>query len=354
MYIKDITNPQNNNFTLIRIILSILVIYGHSFPLTNKNVNSDIFIKFFHISPSVHAVALFFFISGLLISKSFITKNQPISFILARFFRIIPALFISALFLAFIAGPLLTTLPLSDYFTNKDIYRFIYKNLLMQTQFTLPGVFENLPYPSAITGSWWTIRYEVICYLFLLFIGMIGGFKNKHIATLICSTIIILILTNSTFIQNNLSPLKEIYYLPFYFCTGCLFYIWSDKIQINFPVLIGLIGITILCRNTTIYTILFFLSTSVFILILAISETIKKIKIKHDISYGIYIYGFFVQQVLIFQFPNMNNYWNTVFSIIICVLLALISAKYIEEPAITLGKKLSKNYYKKITYELKN
>lgn len=61
-----------------------------------------------------------------------------------------------------------------------------------------------------------------------------------------------------------------------------------------------------------------------------------------------------MQQVLIFQFPNMNNYWNTVFSIIICVLLALISAKYIEEPAITLGKKLSKNYYKKITYELKN
>lgn len=29
MYVKDIANHKNNNLTLIRIILAILVIYGH-------------------------------------------------------------------------------------------------------------------------------------------------------------------------------------------------------------------------------------------------------------------------------------------------------------------------------------
>ncbi|PIT09779.1 hypothetical protein BHC46_07210 [Snodgrassella alvi] len=347
MYVKDIANHKNNNLTLIRIILAILVIYGHSFPLTQTNINSEVFVKYFHVDYSGGcAVALFFFTSGLLVSKSYIERNQPISYILARFFRIIPALFVSAILLTFLAGPILTTLPLDEYFNNKEIYRFIYNNLLMNTQFSLPGVFEYLPYPKTVNGSWWTIKYEVICYSFLLFFGLINGFKNKYIATFFCLAIIILAVTDSTFMQNNFSNAQYVYYLPFYFCTGCLFYIWSDLIQINTRVLIGSIGITILCRNTTIYPILFFLSSSIFILTLSVYEPFKKIKIKHDISYGIYIYGFFIQQLLVFLFPNMNNYWNTIFSILISIPTALISAKYVEEPAISLGKNLSKFYYK--------
>jgi peptidoglycan/LPS O-acetylase OafA/YrhL len=346
MYLKSAINLKNNNLTLIRFILAILVIYGHSFSLTRTNINSEVFIKYFHIDYSGScAVALFFFTSGLLVSKSYIERNQPISFILARFFRIMPALFVSAIFLAFIAGPMLTTLPLPDYFNNKETYSFIYNNLLMHTQYSLPGVFEYLPYSKGINGSWWTIKYEVMCYSFLLFFGLINGFKNKYIATFVCLAIIILAVTDSTFIRDNFSNDQYVYYLPFYFCTGCLFYIWSDLIQINTRVLIGLIGITILCRNTSIYPILFFLCSSVFILILSIYEPFKKIKIKHDISYGIYIYGFFIQQLLIFLFPNMNNYWNTIFAILISMIFALISAKYIEEPAILLGKKMSKCFY---------
>lgn len=82
MYVKDIANHKNNNLTLIRIILAILVIYGHSFPLTQTNINSEVFVKYFHVDYSGGcAVALFFFTSGLLVSKSYIERNQPISYI---------------------------------------------------------------------------------------------------------------------------------------------------------------------------------------------------------------------------------------------------------------------------------
>ena len=347
MYVSDVLKPKNNNLTLIRILLAIMVLYGHSFVLLKKSMeNTEFFVKYFSITYSGSiAVSLFFFISGMLVTKSYITKNSPQSFIISRAFRILPALLISAILLAIFIGPLLTKFSLTEYFLDKEWYRFIYKNILMSTRAFLPGVYDNLPFGANVAISWWTIRYEVAFYIFILCFGMLGILQNKYLASLICTLIIILVITDSKFIMSALGKAQYQYYLAFYFSVGVLFNIWGQYIKINVKTLCAVMIITYLCRNTTIYPALFSISSLYLVLWLAINPLFKKIKVKHDTSYGIYIYGGFIQQFLIYCFPNMNNYWNTIFSILICIPIGLLSAIYIEEPFMEYGRKLSKNYF---------
>lgn len=75
---------------------------------------------------------------------------------------------------------------------------------------------------------------------------------------------------------------------------------------------------------------------------LASTKILRKIKLKHDISYGVYIWGWPVQQFLLFFWPHINPYTHMVLSVLISFGIGYLSAVYIEEPAIKLSKKINK------------
>lgn len=66
--------------------------------------------------------------------------------------------------------------------------------------------------------------------------------------------------------------------------------------------------------------------------------------IKHEISYGIYLYGFLVQQVVVQFFISMNcpiTFTKCfVVSAVITVLCGMLSYKFVEQPAQRICKKL--------------
>lgn len=68
--------------------------------------------------------------------------------------------------------------------------------------------------------------------------------------------------------------------------------------------------------------------------------------VKHEISYGIYLYGFFVQQIIVFVFKKVNiavgEIWLFLLSVIITIGVALISCITIEEPSQKIIKKIIK------------
>lgn len=149
MKISDFLDKDNNNLDLVRILLACLVIIGHANVL---NGPSDYWIDpiehFFKFTYSgALAVKLFFFISGLVVTNSYLAKNSAPYFIISRFFRLIPALFFLLMVTVFIFGPILTNLKTEEYFSNLNYFGYIWHNIIFYTDYLLPGIFNKMCTP---------------------------------------------------------------------------------------------------------------------------------------------------------------------------------------------------------------
>ncbi|WP_457208664.1 acyltransferase family protein, partial [Nocardioides sp. P5_C9_2] len=66
---------------------------------------------------------------------------------------------------AYVLGPLVTTLSRDAYLDDPATRLYVTNNIKLFVQFFLPGVWADLPYPGAVNGSLWTLFVEFLCYL---------------------------------------------------------------------------------------------------------------------------------------------------------------------------------------------
>ena len=167
MLLQEILNKEKNNLDIFRIISALMVIYGHAYAILPSTGSGDVLkgLLGFDYSGSL-AVKIFFFLSGLVVTNSLLTKRSLIPFLIARFFRIWPALAFTLLVSAFLLGPLLSEQSPAEYFSNKKVLAYFYKGLSMNIKYELPGVFEDNAL-RAVNGSLWSIPHEVFAYLTL-------------------------------------------------------------------------------------------------------------------------------------------------------------------------------------------
>ena len=99
-----------------------------------------------------------------------------------RALRIFPGLFVAALLSAFVLAPFVTTLEPGAYFSRPEPYRYVIGNTLLdQTVHELPGVmFVNNPVGLEINGSMWTLRLEFMMYLMVLGLGVTAAADLAH------------------------------------------------------------------------------------------------------------------------------------------------------------------------------
>ncbi len=167
---------RGNNFDTMRLLAALGVIVAHSMPLTyGPDIYGphcpDALFNFSHqrITIGGVSVAVFFIISGYLITASYLRTGDARRFMRARVLRLMPALLVVLSLLAFGLGPLLTTLPLAAYFHSWLPYR-----AAIGMSDHLPGVFTANPNSSGIDGSLWTLRFEALCYIAVLCLGVAG------------------------------------------------------------------------------------------------------------------------------------------------------------------------------------
>lgn len=65
-----------------------------------------------------------------------------------------------------------------------------------------------------------------------------------------------------------------------------------------------------------------------------------KLKPSHDISYGIYLWGFPVQQMLVFSIGNHGVLLNQILSMILASILGYLSWILIEKKSMAFGKSI--------------
>jgi peptidoglycan/LPS O-acetylase OafA/YrhL len=332
--LDDIVKRDNNNFDLMRLIAALMVVYFHTFYLFKYNGSYD-HSSFLLKGDSIGglAVYIFFFLSGMFITSSYINLKNCYAFIIMRIFRIWPALIVCTIFTVFVAGTLVSKYSISDYFASKDTWGYLTHNILLyRIKYTLPGVFDANYYPSAVNGSIWTLPLEVLCYLMVLFIGISQAFKSKIASVLIYSLIIALYIINFHSMRDYLKVS-----FPF-FIAGSLFYIFRKYVPVDYRIGIALIIIYAICFNLVLlYVLLVYL-----VLVLGASTIFKKVKLPGDYSYGIYIYAFLVQQLVANYISAISPYISLLLTVPLTILLAVLSWHFIEKPSIQIAKKITK------------
>jgi peptidoglycan/LPS O-acetylase OafA/YrhL len=333
--IGDYSTGRINNFDIIRFFAATLVVYSHAFPIaTGKNLLEP--LKNFSNSQTTFGhlgVLIFFVISGFLITQSFDRNNNAASFAKGRFLRIFPALIVVIFLTVFVIGLFYTTLSTREYLTNAETYKYLFSIFLYPMQHTLPGVFEQNPYPLSINGSLWTLPIEFTFYFAVLFLGLTKLLNKKFI---------ILLFMLSLILPELNIPVGEDYINLFrYFVAGSFFYLFKDRIQLN--IIYALISFIAILLSLLFgqFDIAFAFFGSYLIFYLAYNQNIKFHNFSKigDASYGLYIYAFPIQQIVSYIFKtDITPVSNFLISLPITIVLAYSSWHLIEKPMLKMKK----------------
>lgn len=153
-----------NRFDLLRLAAALAVFVAHGDFLYRLHLP----VPFPGHSLGSLAVYVFFFISGYLVALSWMRKPGWGAFWTKRVMRIFPGLVVAVMFSVFIVGWIATTLPTAAYWSAPATWINLFNNAAgLATVQTLPGVFESNPFARTVNGSLWTIRYELAMYVVL-------------------------------------------------------------------------------------------------------------------------------------------------------------------------------------------
>ena len=160
-------------FDLMRLGLAATVIVQHS---VNVVQGHSAAVALFHSgwrSLFEPVLPMFFALSGFLVAGSLFRCRSLIGFCGLRLLRIVPALAVEVALSALLLGPLLTALPLAAYVADPS-FRAYLLNVVGLIHYELPGVFLNNPDPRTVNAQLWTVPYELECYVALAFLAVAG------------------------------------------------------------------------------------------------------------------------------------------------------------------------------------
>jgi peptidoglycan/LPS O-acetylase OafA/YrhL len=332
--ISDHLAARRDNFLLLRIVAAVMVIYGHSYALTRDTGATEIFLRHgWRIYSGDIAVDIFFVISGFMVSGSYLAGSGLFSYMAARFLRIVPAYAFILVLSALVIGPLFTTLDSSAYFASPDVLPYVAKNLRFSSDmaWTLPGVFEGHRM-TAINGSLWTLPAEMRMYLLVAALGVFGFLGNRALGLLAALALLL-----AAIFDPQLLPVHSDWVrLGGFFCIGILAQLFKDSIQVRHDAMLGLVVLTYISYNTHSYMWLLAAAIAYFSFWFAYRTPIVGLEKYGDPSYGIYLWGWPAQQMLLSRYPGMTPMANFLGAVVIAVAAGYLSWYLIERPALSL------------------
>jgi peptidoglycan/LPS O-acetylase OafA/YrhL len=325
-----------DNFALIRLGLALAVVVSHAFSVTTGMVADEPLAALTGFTLGEHAVNGFFAVSGFLVTMSYDRRGWR-DYVIARALRIAPGLVAATLVVALVFGAALTRLPLWDYWRDPALWRFIAGTLTtFKSNAALPGVFADNPFTFPM-GTVWTLKYEVLCYFGVLGLGLCGLLRRN--AVLILAAGLLCAVAGLDALRPDAPKgMQTALRLPLIFCLGGLLYLWRNRVRVSALAVVGLAGMAAAFSGTFLYHAVLFTAESYAVLWLALAPGLSRpaFDLKHDLSYGTYLYGWPVQQALHQVFPTAAALTLLGPSIGLTLAVAALSWFGIERPALAL------------------
>ena len=333
---------DDNNFTLLRLFAALLVVYGHSFALAASCGQCfDVTTRFLgYMYSGDLGLHIFFVVSGFLVTFSMDRSPNLKRFIYSRALRIYPGLLVFIGIAAFVVAPWFSTVGLDEYLSSTELPKFLAVNASATGYYpTLPGLFADSKYPNAIAGTLWTLWIEVRLYLIVALIGCLGLLRSRAAANgsiLLLMALGVLFPTYALLLGGNPDNVR----LAGYFAAGALMYVNRNSIPMRLDALLLLIVVAWLSRNRPEYDLYAGAVIVYASLLFAFARKIQMPRGLDDYSFGIYLYGWMIQQVLFELMPGIGPYAMALWAIPLSILAGAVSWHWVEKPALSLRHKI--------------
>ncbi len=292
------------------------------------------------------AVDGFFLISGFLITSSFVKSAALGGYLFKRVARIIPAYLVSFWICIFVVAPF-AGCERSAYSAHVLTQQLSRNLLLLQPD--VPGCFHSLRFP-VLNGSMWTITYEFFCYVLTAILGLTGIFRPRNLRFMTALTILIVCLHCSGYASRFGVPEAAVFssgetntrFVAAYL-VGSLFYLLRDDLKLTRNGALLALGILLAMlfhsqiADTAVlicggYIIFWFALKATFVRMGPLTDV--------DISYGVYLYAWPIQNLLILYDADINPWLLCAVSVVLAGCAGFLSWILVEKPALSLAHRL--------------
>lgn len=327
-------NFADNNFTVLRLVLALLVVLGH-FKLFNGTASPP-----WPFNYAALAVECFFVVSGYLVANSFDRDPDLRRFFIKRICRIYPLYILvvlaQTLILASLApGGITAHVP--------ETLRYLLVNALFLNflQHDIGGALDELVDPS-LNASLWTLKIEFAFYLILPFLWRLTQRWD--------GLVLIALFLGSALYQQVMEAAgretlaKQLPGQLQFFVLGIAAYRYRHRLRLDNRMaglvlalaLAGAASILLYYRPPLLYPLV------VGGLVVATALLMPRVRMELDISYGVYLlHAPIIQLSLLFGLYR-DDPIGLAATLGLVLLLALLAERLVERPGIALGRRLSR------------
>ncbi|MET0820413.1 MAG: acyltransferase [Aeromicrobium sp.] len=336
---------RTNNFDALRLIGAMAVVVGHAYHLTGRPEHVPFVLGY---PVQTLGVVIFFAISGYLITASWQRKTSLVPYFLARGLRIFPGLFLVVLVCILVLGPLVTTFDLGQYSRSSTTWSYL-SNLRLEPFYALPGTFKDVPYPGVVNGSLWTLPAEFFCYLVVPLVCLrLGRFGAVGMTIFLGISLWLGSIPPDESAVVYGTRISDAAGMWVFFAAGALLWIAQQSRKDIFRTDIAVIAVAVHLMVMALWPQwvhwMSWATLPYVVLTIGLASTsyLRGASRYGDFSYGLYLWSFPTQQVVVLVLGVTSMWINLVVVTAFSLALAFVSWHLVESPSLKLKKTLTR------------
>lgn len=298
MKLGHVFDPRNNALNAWRLMLAIGVILWHSWPLTGNTLPylpaerllSEVFVDGF------------FTISGFLITASWLRRPSLREFWVARGLRILPGLWVCLFITAFVIAPVglaIQRASTDQYFSSTAPIQYVLNNGIFNAYYAgIGGTPAGVPFPGVWNGSLWTLFFELLCYITVAVLGVAGLLRRRWTIPVL----FVLAVCWTTYVSYPTLALETwpqmLARFAVVFFAGALLHQFKDTIPASWSLVVVSLAIVLASGLMQNYRSVAAIPLAYTVIVSGALMKNRRLNLRQDLSYGVYIYAFPIQQLL--------------------------------------------------------
>ena len=341
--LASFAHGRDNNFNLIRFVAATNVIVFHSFALTDHRKDDPLLrLTGGVVDGGYLAVMVFFVVSGFLVAKSFVRQPSVGAFVAARVLRIYPGLVLAAVVTVLVAGAC-STLPWRSFLGDPQTLEYLLATASgWDVRDRLPGAFASNPFPHAVNGSLWTLPIELKFYVGCLLAGVCTLLHRPWLYNAAFLVGVVLFARHPEWfpIRPEIGVVRD---FALAFALGAFAWVNRDRIPLS-PWLAAGALLLIAFNPWGLGRRPFFVPLVAYlVLALALHPRFRFAPFNRvgDYSYGLYVYAFPIQQMLVQVLPGIGPVELFAAAFAVTAVLAVLSWHLVEQPMLGLKSRFA-------------
>lgn len=341
-------DPRRNALNALRLGLALSVIIWHSYPLTAHYMPSAAIQQF------VGSIGVdgFFAISGFLITSSWLRHPRLRDYSVARGLRILPGFYVCMIVTAFVIAPIGVAMQggsATKLLLSGGPVEYVLRNAaVLMAQFDVGGTPTGVPWSGVWNGSLWTLGYELFCYIGVACFGVVGLLGRRWFLPVLTALAWSLLLA-STLLAWPAAAMEPAR-LALMFLAGALIQRWQHAIPARWSLVAGSLLIALAAAWLPDYRLVAAFPVAYAVIVAGTLIRDERLRLTNDLSYGVYIYAFPLQQLLVIG--GLDTLHPMVFAIVattVTLPTAALSWTLVEKPAMSLKSRLLRRWSKRAT-----